>query len=333
MSDAKRLKSTKVIGTHNGTFHCDEAFAVYLLRQTSEFKGADVLRTRTPEKLAECDIVVDVGGVYDHGALRYDHHQREFFETFGEGFKTKLSSAGLVYKHYGREIVASAINASPTDPNVDLLYLKLYKTFVEALDGIDNGIPQYESSEPQRYSSSTDLSSRVGFLNPAWNESVDSAAVDARFETASTLTGTEFASRLQSYVSAWLPAREIVRAAFDARSTVHPSGRIVLFTEYAPWKDHLYNLEEDAQLGEDALVLFVVYPDETAKAWRIQAVTKKGEVFANRKSLPEAWRGLRDDALSEVSGIPGGVFVHAAGFIGGNQTKEGALAMAQKALE
>lgn len=57
MSEAKRLKTTKVqasndacairlltgaqtIGTHNGTFHCDEALAVYLLRQTSAFKGA-----------------------------------------------------------------------------------------------------------------------------------------------------------------------------------------------------------------------------------------------------------------------------------------------------
>lgn len=55
--------------------------------------------------------------------------------------------------------------------------------------------------------------------------------------------------------------------------------------------------------------------------------------FENRRSLPAAWRGVRDDALSELSGIPGCVFVHAGGFIGGNKTKEGALAMAVKALE
>ena len=41
---------------------------------------------------------------------------------------------------------------------------------------------------------------------------------------------------------------------------------------------------------------------------------------------------MRDDALSEVTGIPGGIFVHASGFIGGNHTKEGALKMAQVAL-
>jgi uncharacterized UPF0160 family protein len=34
-------------------------------------------------------------------AKRFDHHQKEFAEVFGHGFVTKLSSAGLVYKHYG----------------------------------------------------------------------------------------------------------------------------------------------------------------------------------------------------------------------------------------
>jgi uncharacterized UPF0160 family protein len=47
------------------------------------------------------DIVVDVGGVYSPEKHRYDHHQRGFTEVFGYGGfdKTKLSSAGLVYKY------------------------------------------------------------------------------------------------------------------------------------------------------------------------------------------------------------------------------------------
>lgn len=36
----KRQKMVKVIGTHNGTFHCDEALAVYLLRLTQDYAGA-----------------------------------------------------------------------------------------------------------------------------------------------------------------------------------------------------------------------------------------------------------------------------------------------------
>ena len=55
--------------------------------------------------------------------------------------------------------------------------------------------------------------------------------------------------------------------------------------------------------------------------------------FENRAPLPEPWRGIRDQELSDLSGIPGCVFVHASGFIGGNETYDGALAMARKTLE
>ena len=55
--------------------------------------------------------------------------------------------------------------------------------------------------------------------------------------------------------------------------------------------------------------------------------------FASRKPLPTAWRGLRDEELSAKTGIPGGVFVHASGFIGGNATEEGALQMARRGLK
>lgn len=94
----KKARTTPLIGTHSGTFHADESLAVYLLRLHSSYRGAELVRTRDPKILEECSIVVDVGGVYDHQALRYDHHQRGFDENFGMGFVTKLSSAGLVYK-------------------------------------------------------------------------------------------------------------------------------------------------------------------------------------------------------------------------------------------
>lgn len=87
-----------------------------------------------------------------------------------------------------------------------------------------------------------------------------------------------------------------------------------------------------------------------AGQYRVQAVPISSDSFESRKALPKAWCGLRDEALSTESGIEGGVFVHASGFIGGrvflaistqnlsnsvlgNKTKEGALAMAKKALK
>ncbi|KAF9508331.1 hypothetical protein BS47DRAFT_1373678 [Hydnum rufescens UP504] len=311
----KRLKTSSdnlVIGTHNGTFHCDEALAVFLLHQTPKYKDANLVRTRDPPRLEQCDIVVDVGAVYNPVSLRFDHHQRGFTETFGHGFETKLSSAGLIYKHFGREIISERLNISPQDPTVEKLYLKLYKEFIEAIDGVDNGINQYPKDITPKYKNSTHLSSRVSHLNPAWNESVDAAGVDARFKKASELAGTEFLDRLDYYAKAWLPGRGLVEEAIKG------PGKIILFEQFAPWKEHLFDIESELSIPEDDKPYYVLYADETGGSWRVQAIPVSPESFESRKPLPEA--------------IPGGVFVHASGFIGGNKTREGALELAIKAL-
>jgi len=44
-----------------------------------------------------------------------------------------------VYKHFGLEAVASMMQLPPEHPDVQTVYLKVYKGFMEALDAIDNG--------------------------------------------------------------------------------------------------------------------------------------------------------------------------------------------------
>jgi len=69
------------------------------------------VRTRDPEVLKTLDIIVDVGGEYDAKRNRFDHHQQGFFETFSPEHKTKLSSAGLIYKS-----LSLSPPPSPLDP-------------------------------------------------------------------------------------------------------------------------------------------------------------------------------------------------------------------------
>lgn len=161
---------------------------------------------------------------------------------------------------------------------------------------------------------------------------------DARFAAASTFTGQQFLAELHDTFHSWLPARGIVRKHFFARRTpeLDAQGRILVLPyrkEGLPWHDHLFSAEEEeATVGS---TLYVLFPEngEPDSKWRIRAVSKAKEGFELRKPLPEAWRGVRDEELSKVSGIEGGVFVHASGFIGGCKSYEGALAMAKKAVE
>jgi uncharacterized UPF0160 family protein len=347
-SAAKRLKTDVTIGTHNGHFHADEALAVHMLRtHIPAYANARLVRTRDPATLATCHTVVDVGGEYDAATNRFDHHQRTFSTTFPNR-ATKLSSAGLVYMHFGREMISRKLGVSDhTDATVNLVYEKLYAQFIEALDAHDNGISVYDPAQvsaaglEKRFSDGAfSLGAMVGRLNPNWNDDIPSdpvaaqAAEDARFETASARIGEEFDRDLDYYTKSWLPARSVVESAFNERKQVDASGRIlVLKGQSAPWKDHLYTLEESVEESEK--VVYVLYPEKPSPdaKWRVQCVPVSKDSFQSRKPLPEAWRGFRDEKLDEVSGIEGGVFVHAAGFIGGNKSYEGALAMAKKALE
>ena len=40
----KQCMEPKKIGTHNGTFHCDEVLACFMLKQLPEYKNAEIVR-------------------------------------------------------------------------------------------------------------------------------------------------------------------------------------------------------------------------------------------------------------------------------------------------
>ncbi|CAG0891137.1 unnamed protein product [Cyprideis torosa] len=324
----------KKIGTHNGVFHCDEALACYLLKVLPEFKDAEIIRTRDEKVLESCDVVVDVGGIFDPEKFRFDHHQREFNESMKSlsggkyPWTTKLSSAGLVYYHFGERIIAELLKRKADDKLVGTIFMKTYEHLIEEIDAIDNGI-SICPDDMKKYHITTHLSARLGRLNPTWlNPEQDT---DQIFPQAVALAGSEFFDRVNFYGNVWWPAKAIVVEAFEKRFQIHESGEILeLPKSGCPWKEHLYDVEREQ--GIEGVAKFVIYTDTNGK-WRVQGIPIAQGSFANRVPLLEAWRGLRDEELSKRSGIPGCVFVHTSGFIGGNTTREGALEMAAVTLE
>jgi len=319
------------IGTHSGSFHADESLATFFLTTLDEYKDAEIIRTRDQDLLNELDVVYDVGGEYNHEKKRYDHHQKGFNETFSDEYTTKLSSAGLIYKHYGKKIVAKLINWDINDPKTETLYQRLYKTFVECVDGNDNGIPQYDTEVKPAYIDSTSISSRISRLNPSWNGDNSNEVCFKQFMKAVEMIGSEFKEMLFSCANEWMPARDIVINSIKKRHEVDESGSIVVLDTYCPWKEHLFIIEKELGIDKKEL-LYVVYTDSNKSA-RVQAIPINPNSFISRNPLPEEWRGLRDEKLSEATGIQDCVFVHNTGFIGGNKTLEGAIEMAKKALK
>ncbi|KAL2921762.1 UPF0160 protein MYG1 mitochondrial [Bienertia sinuspersici] len=321
----------KRIGTHNGSFHCDEALGCFLLRRTSKFVDSHIIRTRDLQVLDSLDAVIDVGGVYDPSRDRYDHHQKDFNEVFGHGFCTKLSSAGLVYKHYGKEIIAKELQLDQGHPDLQRLFLAVYKNFIEAVDAVDNGINQYDTDLSPKYVISTYLSSRVGRLNLNWTDTDQSPErEDDAFQKAMTLAGNEFLENIHFHARSWLPARSIVVECLAARQDIDSSGEIMVLKKSCPWKLHIFELEEEMKI--EPSIKYAIYEDDSRTSWRVQAVALGPDRFESRKPLPDHWRGLEGKELSETAKIPGCVFVHISGFIGGNRTYEGAVEMARASL-
>ncbi|VDM07654.1 unnamed protein product [Wuchereria bancrofti] len=292
------------IGTHDGNFHCDEVFAIFLLKSLPEYNNYEVVRSRDKDVLSLCNIVVDVGGEYNHTAMKYDHHQRDFAHTMNTlgvmNFHTKLSSAGLIYAHFGKNVI-SALLGLQHDSIIDVLFKKIYETFVESIDAIDNGIAQFDGKP--------------------------------RFMMAIKLVDKEFNELLTYLHKSWLPARSHIINAVTHRYDVDKSGQIFCLEGGGmPWKDHFFLIEEQFHLKNDDII-YVIYEDNVNSQWRVQAIpVNERQPFENRLPLPEAWRGLRDAELTKVADIPGCIFVHPSGFIGGNKSMQGVIEMARKSL-
>ena len=80
-------------------------------------------------------------------------------------------------------------------------------------------------------------------------------------------------------------------------------------------------------------VLLIVYPDSDTEQHQLRTVPAKMGSFESRMDLPEAWAGLRDQQLAAASGVPDAVFCHSNLFIAGARSLEGALKMAELALQ
>ena len=143
------------------------------------------------------------------------------------------------------------------------------------------------------------------------------------------VAGADFSSLLSRHVNFWLPDRAKCQALVENRFNIHPSGSIVHMTEFFGWKSHIHDIEE----AQGADIKYVVYNSGGGDDWRIQAVNTKDSMFESKLPLPEAWRGVRDADLAAVCGIEGTRFCHASGFIGGGNSYEVVIKMAEIALQ
>ena len=149
--DVKELK----IQTHDGKFHSDDTVAIALLTNYYTRQGyqVSVYRSRDSEYFDKSDILVDVGERYDPTIGCFDHHQGNFSEIWSswQNYESEihLSAAGLIWRHFGKDIVRMYLTANSdifdddlnfSEETIDDLYNMIYYKIIWELDADDNGI-------------------------------------------------------------------------------------------------------------------------------------------------------------------------------------------------
>ena len=336
--DFEKLKeenySYTFIGTHSGTFHADEVLATFLLKFLPEYNKSIIIRSRNYDILDKCDIVVDVGSKYDPNIKRFDHHMKEFFEVFDKNddkLKTiKLSSAGLVWKHLGKNILINILKGNnlyeQNENHIDEIIKKIYLNFICMVDAKDNGINAYPSDIEPKYLDNTGFSSRIARLNPEWN--IENVDVNSRFKKAWDIAEDEFYYQLMPIANSYFIAYDIVENSIK-KSIDNKNCDYIILDQYCPWKQILFEIEKKLKI--EGKIKFVLLENQNHE-FIVNTVPISLGNFEFRKGIVKSWRGLREKELEEKSGLKGMIFVHVSGFICFTKSLETGLKVIEKSL-
>ncbi len=293
---------TKKLVTHSGSFHSDDIFATAVLSFVLEKEGEkfEVVRTRDEEIIKSADYVYDVGGIYDEAANRFDHHQ-----VGGAGkneYGIEYSSFGLVWKKFGEEICGSKKVA-------DIINKKL----VAPVDAHDNGMDLVENKyDVSPYNIQYFFYSMV----PTWRE--ENVSNDESFFEC-----VEIAKKI--LLREVVQARDIIISE-EAIEEIYKNSKdkqVLIFDKNYPSAEVLQSFREP---------LYAVYP-RVDNTWGVKAIRNDIKSFKNRKDFPASWAGLKDIELQTITGVEDAVFCHRALFLAVVKSKEGAVKLAQIAVE
>ncbi len=289
--------------THNGSFHADDIFACASLCLLLEKKGEsfEIIRTRDAEIIKTGDFVFDVGGVHDADKNLFDHHQ-----LGGAGKRLngiEYAACGLVWKKFGKELAGSEKAAHILDERL-----------FAPVDAGDNGFNLVEN----KHETSPYLIQYAFYaLRPTWKEEniTDDEMFLKSVEIAKIILAREIIQ-----VQDILQAEETVTSIYENTE----DKRIIILDKNYPSEYILNSFSEP---------LYVVYPKDINDSWAVKAVRQNPQTFDNRKNFPKTWGGLKDEELQKVSGVSDAIFCHRGLFLVVAKSKEGAIKLAQIAVE
>jgi uncharacterized UPF0160 family protein len=304
------------IGTHNGSFHPDDVFAIAALLLV--YPNTEIIRSRDKEILSQCDILVDVGGKYNPNKGFFDHHQEDF--KLKRPNKIPYSSFGLVWMEYGLTI---CLGFKEIFESIDL-------NLVQCIDANDNGERYCDLEKTDEGYSVTNircynqngnpiLNNNIGSLissyNPTW---VSNVSHDRAFEKAVQVAKSYLTNLIEQQLGT-LQADPIIRKMVPILK-----GNVLILGKFMPWQKTVLDAFPN--------VKFVVYRDPN-DTWIAQCVPTVLNGFKCKMAFPTEWGGLVEQQLDAAIGTKGSVFCHKKWFIFGHTDHNELLKILQEVLK
>lgn len=324
-----------LIATHDGSFHADETLACAVISYI--YERSQVIRSRDPQLLETADIIIDVSGINDD--KHFDHHSNEFNLSRDNGIN--YATAGLMWLKFGDKYLHKIAQEYFTFEQREKITPEIYKAAQARIDkeimyGVDlNDNGQLNSYLNAQVQVTNEGEQRVmDELNEFYRYSPDISYLVA-MQNLPNVSGAEQDKNFMNTVK--ILKNLLINAAINALYTemgiaevlrVYDGGPILIMHEKLPWTQAVLS---NFETFKDCMI--AVYPDRK-RGWRVQSLPySKAERFRNKLTAPKSWRGLDFEALDEVTGLNGTIFIHRAGFTGGAMDFDTNLAMARMWLE
>ena len=323
-------ESVITIQTHDKRFHVDDVGAVALLSSYYNQKNIQIqlIRSRDQQLLDVADILVDVGGIYDPSNKRFDHHQDNCNEVFGEGFTIPLSSIGMVWKHYGVELLRLYINSHSEFTEINdwenhLYYISLevYNKIIQELDGHDNGIAPIDGGK-RNYWTYLSLGGIIASMNtPDTNNEENQMRA---FHNAVNLFGEIFEIKLEETVRKYFDYSVSYNIVEQAIKNMSDDKEYLIIRDKVPTIYKCLN-----SLDPNYRIKFLIFNSDDEEHITIRTRNKKDDMFTSIVPLLSY-----DQTLDKIGGNEKDdlVFVHKALFIAKTKTLELAEKLVNLAL-
>lgn len=287
--------------THNGKFHSDDVLAYSILSLWNP--NVVLVRSRDPKDWDAADIVFDVGMGH------FDHHMNDAQGKPYRSNKIPYSSAGLIWKAYGRNCIKSVLaydSESLTDKQLDIIYNNIDENFILPFDLHDNGI-----SVNCDYA--VTIMDFLSSFNPTWEQVGNTDYEYAQFLKAAAVCSQFLRNKIIKVHSGFFIELEVKKQTLPS-----PNPKLFIINKNVP-----------CNFNDKPEMLFHIFP--SGDMWRIRAINI-GNSFEVRKRLPAAWAGLDSEALQQLTGVQTARFCHTGLFVAGATTLDDAIKLAEMAI-